>query len=382
MNVPFHKPYITEDEISAAADMMRAGWLTAGVTTASFEEEFRKYVGCGNAVSANSATAGMHLSLSSIGLREHDEVLMPAMTFTATAEVVRYFNAWPVLVDIEPDTHLMDAGKIEEKITARTRAIMPVHFAGQPCDMDEIMDIARRHGLEVVEDAAHCLPSWYKGRPVGALGGDACFSFYATKTITTGEGGMVCTDSGERAKRMRVLRLHGIDRDAWQRHNSQRFWQYDVVEAGFKYNTTDIAAAIGIEQLKKAEKIWHMRKRVAERYTAAFSGQDGLVPYTVKPDRVTSWYLYPLDLGLDALTITRDRFIEEMRARGVGTSVHFIPLYEFSYYKRIGYTGEGLDNCRHVFERTMSLPIFPAMTDAEIDYVIENVLDLAKKNKR
>ncbi|MBN1496652.1 MAG: DegT/DnrJ/EryC1/StrS aminotransferase family protein [Spirochaetes bacterium] len=382
MNIPFHKPYITEDEINAAADMMRAGWLTAGVTTASFEQDFKRYIGCANAVSVNSATAGMHLCLAAMGLREHDEVLMPAMTFTATAEVVRYFNAWPVLVDIEPDTHLMDVNKIEDKITARTRAIMPVHFAGQPCDMDEILEIARGHGLAVIEDAAHCLPSWYKGRPVGSLGGDACFSFYATKTITTGEGGMVCTDSDERAGRMRTLRLHGIDRDAWQRHNSSRFWQYDVVEAGYKYNTTDIASAIGIEQLKKAEKIGEMRKRIAGRYTAAFDGCAGLLPYRVKPDRVTSWYLYPLDLDLDALSITRDSFIEEMRGRGVGMSVHFIPLYEFTYYKKIGYTGEGLDNCRRVFERTMSLPIFPAMSDDEVDYVIEQVLDLVKKNRR
>jgi dTDP-4-amino-4,6-dideoxygalactose transaminase len=382
MNVPFHKPYITEDEINAAVEMMRAGWLTAGVKTAAFEEAFKKYIGCGNAVSVNSATAGMHLSLAAMGLKEHDEVLMPAMTFTATAEVVRYFNAWPVLVDIEPDTHLMDASKIEEKITGRTRAIMPVHFAGQPCDMDEILKIARGHDLEVIEDAAHCLPSWYRGKPIGAFGGATCFSFYATKTITTGEGGMVCTDSDAWAKRMRVLRLHGIDRDAWQRHNSARFWQYDVIEAGYKYNTTDIASAIGIEQLKKAEDIWKMRKRIAERYTAAFTGKDGLILYTVKPDRESSWYLYPLDLDTDALTITRDRFIEEMRARGVGMSVHFIPLYEFTYYRNMGYTGEGLDNCRRVFERTMSLPIFPGMTDPEIDYVIDNVLDLAEKNRR
>jgi perosamine synthetase len=382
MNIPFHRPYITEDEISAAAEMMRAGWLTAGVRTAAFEDEFKKYVGCVNAVSVNSATAGMHLSLAAIGLGEHDEVLMPAMTFTATAEVVRYFNAWPVFVDIEPDTHLIDVNKIEEKITGRTRAIMPVHFAGQPCDMDEIMAIARAHGLDVIEDAAHCLPSWYRGRPVGSLGGTACFSFYATKTITTGEGGMVCTDDDIRAKRMRVLRLHGIDRDAWQRHNSTRFWQYDVTEAGYKYNTTDIASAIGIEQLKKAESIWKMRKRIAERYNAAFKGRNGLVPYIVKPDRETSWYLYPLDLDLDALNITRDLFIEEMRERGVGLSVHFIPLYEFTYYKKLGYTGDGLDNCRRVFDRTMSLPIFPSMTDPEVDYVIENVLDIVGKNMR
>jgi perosamine synthetase len=382
MNVPFHKPYITEDEIAAVADMMRAGWLTAGVRTAAFEDDFRRYVGCGHAVSLNSATAAMHLALACMGLREGDEVLVPAITFTATAEVTRYFNARPVMVDIERSTHLMDANKIEEKITDRTRAIMPVHYAGQPCDMEEILAVAKHHGLRVIEDAAHCLPAWYRGKSIGTFGDATCFSFYATKTITTGEGGMLCTDNADWAKQARVLRLHGINRDAWQRLNSKSFWQYDVMEAGFKYNTTDIASAIGIEQLKKAEEMWRMRKRIAERYSGAFRGSEGLILYTVKPDRETSWYLYPVDLNLEALSITRDRFIEEMRDRGVGLSVHFIPLYEFTYYRKLGFTGEGYDNSRWVFERTMSLPIFPGMTDEEIDYVIENVLDIVKNNRR
>lgn len=382
MNVPFHKPYITEDEIAAVAEMMRAGWLTAGVKTAAFEDDFRRYVGCGHAVSVNSATAAMHLALACMGLREGDEVLVPAITFTATAEVVRYFDAWPVMVDIERDTHLIDANKIEEKITKRTRAVMPVHYAGQPCDMDEILEIARSHELTVIEDAAHCLPAWYRGRAVGALGDATCFSFYATKTITTGEGGMLCTGHDGWAEKARQLRLHGINRDAWQRANSKSFWQYDVMEAGFKYNSTDIASAIGIEQLKKAEAIWEMRKRVAQRYTVAFRGLEELILYTVKPDRETSWYLYPVDLNIEALSISRDRFIEMMRDRGIGLSVHFIPLYEFTYYRALGFTGEGCDNSRWVFERTLSLPIFPAMTDAEIDYVIGNVVDIVKNNRR
>ncbi len=382
MNVPFHKPYITEDEIAAVAEMMRAGWLTAGVKTAAFEDDFRRFVGCGNAVSVNSATAAMHLALSCMGLREGDEVLVPAITFTATAEVVSYFNARPVMVDIERDTHLIDVNKMEEKITGRTRAIMPVHYAGQPCDMDEILAIAKRHNLRVIEDAAHCLPAWYRGKAIGTFGDATCFSFYATKTITTGEGGMLCTDNDDWAKHARMLRLHGINRDAWQRHNSKSFWQYDVMEAGFKYNTTDIASAMGIVQLKKVEAIWGMRKRIAERYTGAFRGREELFLYTVKPDRETSWYLYPVNLNIDALTITRDRFIEEMRDRGVGLSVHFIPLYEFTYYRKLGFTGEGYDNSRWVFERTMSLPIFPGMTDAEIDYVIGNILDIVDNNRR
>lgn len=362
--------------------MMRAGWLTAGVKTASFEEQFKNFVGCGSAVSANSATAAMHLSLAVMGLREGDEVLVPAMTFTATAEVVRYFNAMPVLVDIERDTHCIDAGKIEAALTPRTRAIMPVHYGGQPCDMTKILDIARARNLRVIEDSAHCFPAWYEGKPIGTFGDATCFSFYATKTITTCEGGMLCTDNEEWARQARVLRLHGINRDAWQRANSKNFWRYDVMEAGYKYNTTDIAAAMGIEQLKKAESLRKMRKRIAERYSAAFRGHEELGLYTVRSGRESSWHLYPVDLNLESLTITRDAFIETMRERGVSLSVHFIPLYEFTYYKKLGFTGSGLDNCRWVFERTMSLPIYPSMTDAEIDYVIDNVLDIVAANRR
>jgi len=382
MNVPFHRPYITEDEINAVAEQLRAGWLTAGSRTAEFEDAFSRYIGCRHAVSVNSATAGLHLSLAVFDLQEDDEVLLPVVTHAATAEVVRYFKARPVFVDIERGTHLMDASKIEEKISGKTKAIMPVHYAGQPCDMDEICSIARAHRLHVIEDAAHSLPAWYRGRAIGTAGDTTCFSFYATKTLTTGEGGMICTGDEERARRLCVLRLHGIDRDAWERLRSARFWQYDVVEAGYKYNTTDIASAIGIEQLKKVELMWKMRRRIAERYTDAFKNREELIPYTVKSDRVSAWHLYPLDLNIDALKIGRDRFIEEMRGRGVGLSVHFIPLYEFTYYKRMGYSGKEYVNCRWVFERTVSLPIFPGMTDEEADYVIENVLDIVQAGRR
>jgi dTDP-4-amino-4,6-dideoxygalactose transaminase len=382
MNVPFHRPYITEDEINAVAEQLRAGWLTAGSRTAEFEDAFRHYIGCRCAVSVNSATAGLHLSLAVFDLKEDDEVLMPVVTHAATAEVVRYFKARPVFIDIERGTHLMDATKIEEKITDRTKAVIPVHYAGQPCDMDEICSIAKAHNLCVIEDAAHSLPAWYHGRAIGTVGDITCFSFYATKTLTTGEGGMICTGDEDRARRLGVLRLHGIDRDAWERLSSTRFWQYDVVEAGYKYNTTDIASAIGIEQLKKVELMWKMRKRIAERYTDAFKNRDELFPYTVKPDRVSAWHLYPLDLNIDALKIGRDRFIEEMHRRGVGLSVHFIPLYEFTYYKKMGYSGREYETCRWVFDRTVSLPIFPGMADEEVDYVIENVLDIIQAGKR
>ncbi len=382
MQVPFHRPSISADEIRAVTDVLAAGWLTAGRKTAEFETAFADFVGAPHAVAVNSATSALHLALVAAGVGRDDEVLVPAMTFASTAGVVRYLGARPVLVDIERDTHLMDAGKLEEKITDRTRAIIPVHYGGQPCDMDAICGIARSRGLHVVEDAAHSLPARYRGRPIGSVGDFTCFSFYATKTITTGEGGMVCTADGEGAARIRRLRTHGIDRDAWSRLESSRFWQYDVTELGYKYNTTDIAAAMGIEQLKRAESMREARQRIAERYDAAFRGVQGLDLYVVRPGRESAWHLYPLRIDPEGLSIGRDRFIEELEGRGIGVSVHFIPLYEFTYYRGLGYDGAGCDGCRWVFERTLSLPIWPDMGDGEIDHVAGSVLDIVKRYRK
>lgn len=382
MQVPFHRPSISADEIRAVTDVLAAGWLTAGRKTAEFETAFADFVGAPHAVAVNSATSALHLALVAAGVGRDDEVLVPAMTFASTAGVVRYLGARPVFVDIERDTHLMDAGKLEERITDRTRAIIPVHYGGQPCDMDAICGIARSRGLHVVEDAAHSLPARYRGRPIGSVGDYTCFSFYATKTITTGEGGMVCTVDGKGAARIRRLRTHGIDRDAWSRLESSRFWQYDVTELGYKYNTTDIAAAMGIEQLKRAESMREARQRIAERYDAAFRGVQGLDLYVVRPGRESAWHLYPLRIDPEGLTIGRDRFIEELEGRGVGVSVHFIPLYEFTYYRGLGYDGAGCDGCRWVFERTLSLPIWPDMGDGEIDHVAGSVLDIVKRYRK
>jgi len=382
MKIPFHRPFVTDEEIEAASAMLREGWLTAGAKTNEFEAAFKAFVGCEHAVAVNSATAALHLSLEAAGVSGGDEVLVPAMTFVATAEVVRYLRATPVLVDIERDTHLIDCSRIEEKITDRTKAIIPVHYAGQPCDMDAILDIAHEKGLVVIEDAAHAFPARYRGSMIGTLGDATCFSFYATKTITTGEGGMLCTNRDDWARRARMLRLHGISRDTWSRENSSSPWQYDVLENGFKYNTTDIAAAIGLAQLSKADLLLEKRRRIAERYNAAFSDLDTLTPLTIRPERETSWYLYPIRLNLEALSISRDRFIEEAGARGVSLSVHFIPLYEFTLYRELGYTPAGYENCSWVYERTVSLPIFPGMNDTEVCYVIETILELATLFKR
>jgi len=381
--IPFHKPYITEEEIENVIDSLKNGWLTMGKKTIEFEERFKSYIGSQHAVAVNSCTAALHLALRVIGIKEGDEIIVPTTTFVATAEVVNYFNAKPVLVDVERDTHLIDVEKIEEKITKRTKAIIPVHFSGQPADMDPIMELAKKYNLFVVEDAAHSLPAWYKGRKIGTIGDITAFSFYATKTITTGEGGMATTDNPEWAERMRILRLHGISKDAWKRYTKEGSWEYDVLENGYKYNTTDINAALGLAQLKKADWLWKRRKHIAERYNEAFKDYEELILYRVKEDRISSWHLYPLKLNLKALKIDRNRFIEELKKRGIGTSVHFIPLYRFTYYKeRLGYTPKEFPNSEWVFERVLSLPIYPGMTEEEIDYVIENVVDIVKTYRR
>ncbi|RUM50249.1 MAG: UDP-4-amino-4,6-dideoxy-N-acetyl-beta-L-altrosamine transaminase [Hydrogenothermus sp.] len=381
--IPFHRPYITEEEINEVIDSLKNGWLTMGKKTIEFENKFKDYIGSKNAVAVNSCTAALHLALKFIGLKEGDEVIVPSTTFVATAEVVNYFNAKPVLVDIEPDTHLIDVNKIEEKITDKTKAIIPVHFSGQPADMDEILNIAKKHNLYVIEDAAHALPAWYKGKKIGIIGDLTAFSFYATKTLATGEGGMITTNNDEWADRLRILRLHGISKDAWKRYTKEGSWEYDVIENGFKYNTTDINSALGLAQLKKLEWMWKKRTEIAQKYNEVFKDYEELILYKVKDDRTSSWHLYPLKLNLEALKINRNQFIEELKKRGIGTSVHFIPLYRFSYYrKNFDYNPKDFPNSEWIFERVVSLPIFPGMSDEDINHVIENIIDLVKKSKR
>jgi len=379
-NVPFHKPHITDDEVSEVIDSIRSGWLTMGPKTFKFEERFREYVGSGNAVSMNSCTAGLHLALKAVNLNEGDEVIVPAMTFTATAEVVTYFNALPVLADIDEETFNIDPAEIKKKMTAKTKVVIPVHFAGQPCDMDEINDLARSQNSYVIEDAAHAFPALYKNRKIGSGGDMTCFSFYATKTLSTGEGGMTTTDNDEFAGKMRVLRLHGISKDAWKRYSAEGSWYYEVTDAGYKYNMTDIQASLGIAQLKKSDWMWKKRKEIALKYNEAFKSCEELVTPYVKDDRESAWHLYAIKLNLEMLRINRNRFIEELKARGIGTSVHFIPLYRHPFYsKTFGYKPEDFPKSERVYERILSLPIYPAMTDEDVNAVIESVADVAKE---
>ena len=373
MQIPFHRTHTTDEEINAAIEAIKSGWVTMGPKTVAFEKEFKAYIGSQEAVSVNSATAALHLALKAIGLQRDDEVIVPTNTFVATAEVVTYFDATPVLCDIEEDTHNIDVSKIEALITEKTRAIIPVHFAGQPCDMDEIYEIAQKHNLKVIEDAAHAIPSSYKGVKIGNLEKSdvTCFSFYATKTLSTGEGGMATTNNAKYAKNMRINRLHGISRDAWDRYTTKGAWYYEIVDNGCKYNTTDINAAIGMVQLKKQEMLRQKRAKIAQAYNAAFRDNKNITLPFVKDDRESSWHLYVIKIA------NRDEVIEKLKERGVGCSVHFIPIHKHPYYKEhYAYENAAYPVANEVFERSLSLPIYPDMLDEEVAYVIEQVSEL------
>ncbi|BCO30374.1 LPS biosynthesis protein [Thiohalobacter sp. COW1] len=377
MHIPFALPSIGDDEISAVVETMKSGWLTTGDKCCRFEEAFANYVGAKHALTVNSATSGLHLALEAAGVGPGDKVLTSPYTFTATAEVIRYLGADPVFIDIDPDTMNIDVELIEEAIntSVNVKAIIPVHIAGQACDMDPILDIARKYGLVVVEDAAHALPTTYKGSMVGAIGDITVYSFYVTKTITTGEGGMVVTDNDEYAGRIKTMRLHGINRDVFDRYRSTvPAWYYEVVAPGYKYNMTDISAAIGLEQLKKADSFRKRREQIACAYTHAFSGLPLKVPVISRPDDMHAWHLYIIQLDTEATTITRDKFIELMFEQGIGTSVHFIPLHLHPYWKeRYGFETTSFMTAFDVYNKVVSLPIYPSMSDNDVDRVIAAV---------
>jgi len=383
MDIPFHRPFIEKDEINAVIKTLKNGWLTMGPKTIEFEDAFKKYVGSKYSVALNSCTAALHLSLKAIDLQAGDEVIIPTMTFAATGEVVCYFDAKPVLVDVEKNTHNIDISKIKKVITSKTKAIIPVHYGGQPCDMDEIMKIAKKYNLYVVEDAAHSLPALYKGKKIGTIGDMTCFSFYATKTLTTGEGGMVTTKNGEWAEKIKILCLHGISKNAWKRYSKEGSWYYEITDLGYKYNMTDIQAALGISQLKKVDRMWEMRQEVANRYNDVFKCFAEITIPFIKSDRTTAWHLYVIKLNVEALKIDRDRFIEELGKRGISTSVHFIPLHRHPFYrKKICGKSERFPNADWIYERIISLPIYPGMKKNEVETVIEAVGNIIKKFKR
>ncbi|MCX7611307.1 MAG: DegT/DnrJ/EryC1/StrS family aminotransferase [Ignavibacterium sp.] len=379
----FHKPYITDEEINEMVDTLRSGWLSMGPKTIKFENEFNKYIGSKRSVAVSSWTAAGHLTLEAFGIQQGDEVIVPTMTFPATAEIVCYFGAKPVIVDVDEDTLNISLENIEKAITKKTKAIIPVHYGGQPCDLDEINEIAKKYNLRVLEDAAHSLPATYKGRKIGTISEVTCFSFYATKTLSTGEGGMICTDNEELAERCAIMRLHGINRDAWKRYSESGSWYYEVVAPGYKYNFTDLQASLGLPQLKKVDFMWESRKYIANRYNEAFKDFDLITLHTIKPDRESSWHLYPIRLNLDMLKVTRAQIIDELKQNNIGVGVHFMPVNKHLFYQEtFKLEDKDFPVANSVFPRLLSLPIYPGMTDKNIDKVINVFTDILKKYRR
>jgi dTDP-4-amino-4,6-dideoxygalactose transaminase len=382
--LPYALPSIDEQEEQAVLEVLRSGWLTTGQRTRQFEQEFAAYTGAPYAVAVNSCTAAMHLVLAAWGIGAGDEVITTPLTFCATIEAIEYVGATPVLVDIDPQTANIDPARIESAITARTRVILPVHYGGLPCEMDAIMDIATRYNLKVLEDAAHASGAAYKGRKIGTIGHATAFSFYANKNMTTGEGGMITTPDAELADQCRILSLHGISRDAWKRYTAAGSWYYEVQALGFKYNMPDVLAAIGICQLRKLDAMNARRQHIAAQYHQAFREMGFLTPFPpeLPDDRTHVWHLYTVLLNLDALRIGRDQFIEELKARNIGVSVHYIPIHYHPHYRAYGWRKGDFPHTEAYYERTLSLPLYPAMSDQDVADVIEAVYEVGKTWRR
>ena len=378
----FAPPLIGEEEIAEVVDTLRSGWITTGPKTARFEQEFARYLGAPGALALNSCTAGLHTALQTIGVGEGDEVITSPLTFAATANVIEHVRARPVFVDVEADTLQMDPAHLESAVTSRTRAIIPVHFAGHPADLDAIGAVAARHRLTVIEDSAHSLPARYRGRLIGSGDNPVAFSFYATKNLTTGEGGMLTGDPAF-LERARVISLHGMSHDGWNRYAEGGQWFYEVTLPGFKYNMTDIQAALGLWQLKKLESHQQRRRAVVAAYQAAFGENDAFDLPVERADVEHAWHLYVLRLRPGVLAIGRDRFIEELTRRRVGSSVHFIPVHLHPFYRdTYGYVPEDFPVACSNYQRMLSLPLHPGLSDTDVADVIGVVADIAREYRR
>jgi perosamine synthetase len=403
-NVPFFRPDLSDTEVDEVVSALRSGWLTTGPRVRRFEEEFAAAVGAPHAVAVNSCTAALHLAVEALGLKAGDAVLVPTMTFAATAEIVRYLGAYPVLVDCDPVTLNLDfadarrkldalrTGKLRAQIPAGARAvgILPVHVAGLMLDVARLAAFAKENGLWVVEDAAHAFPASWRPTPGAAwqrcgenTSAVSCFSFYANKTITTGEGGMATTSDPALADRMRLMSLHGLSKDAWDRYSGGRAWDYRIVAPGYKYNLTDVAAAIGIHQLRRAEAMRLEREAIAQRFFDAFEDVEEIELPPHGENRVHSWHLFPIRLRLDRLSSDRNEFIDALKDAGIGCSVHWRPLHLHPYYEEtFGWRPEDLPVASEVWERLVSLPIFPGMREGEIARVIDTVKTLCAARRR
>ncbi len=382
--LPFSPPSIGEDEIAAVVEALRSDWLTTGPRTGAFESAFAAWhnLPAQGALALNSCTGGLHVALATLGIGQGDEVILPPLTFASVANVVEQMGATPILADVDPATLTLDPAATAQAITPRTRAIIPVHYAGHPAEMDAFRTLAQNHNLRLIEDAAHALSAEYRRQKIGTIGDFTAFSFYPTKNITTSEGGML-TGAPDQIAAARLWSLHGLDRDAWKRYSNEGSWYYEVVVPGFKYNMTDIQAALGLAQLNRLAEFQERRRVVAGRYNAAFTNHPSLEPPTVRDYVVPSWHLYVLRLNLETLRIDRAQVMEELKARNIGASVHFIPVHLHPYYRdRYRWAADAFPIAYREYQRMVSLPLFPKMTDADVEDVIAAVFDVVERIRR
>lgn len=378
----FGSPKIEQEEIDEVVACMKSGWVGTGPRTAQFENAFKSYKSSQFAVALNSCTAALHLSLLVVGIKPGDEVLVPAMTFAATANAVVHSGGRPVFVDCERETMNMDPVEVERKITSKTKAIIPVHFAGRACDMDSIMNIAKNHGLKVIEDCAHAIETEYHGKKAGTFGALGCFSFYVTKNIVTGEGGMIITENEKYANTVKMLALHGMSKDAWKRFGDSGYKHYEVVTSGFKYNMMDLQAAIGLHQLKRIGRYWLRRQKIWNYYNESFKHLPVILPSKIEENTQHAFHLYTLLLDIEALKIDRDKFLEEMTKRNIGTGVHYIALHLYPYFQRMfAYNPEDFKNAEWISARTVSIPLSAKLTDDDVEDVVQAVKEILEQSK-
>ncbi|MDI6808896.1 MAG: DegT/DnrJ/EryC1/StrS family aminotransferase [Candidatus Eisenbacteria bacterium] len=372
--LPFARPCFDDKERAEVLDALGSDWITTGPKTLKFEKELAAYVGSRYAVALNSCTAALHLALASYGIGEGDEVITSPFTFCSTVAVILHMRAKPVLADVDERTFNIDPEEVKKKLTRRTKAIIPVHFAGQPCEMDSLLRIAQQKGVKIIEDAAHAIGAEYKGRKIGSIGDATAFSFYATKNLTTGEGGMLVTDDEELSEKVRILSLHGMSRDAWKRYFAQGSWYYEITQLGYKCNMSDIMAAIGIHQLRKLDSFVAKREKYASYLDRAIARIGHVtVPY-VSADLRHARHIYPLLLNLDELSVDRTKFIEELRSENIGTTVHFIPIHYHPYFRdALGYKKGDFPKTEALYEREISLPLYPSMTKKDLDDVVSAI---------